>query len=301
MGNLKSFIKAHQSLRIPLTPAVRVMRMINPPKYERLSSALSELFQIVEGGSLIVNMPGFHGSFEIGAHSHILWRILVGHDYEPDVVKIVSDNIDPNRDAIDIGANIGLFTSLLSHLVSPCNRVLAIEPTPGALNYLKRNIKRNNIEAGVVLFEGVAARQRGEATINVIHGMEEYSSLANMVHPATKGKDYQQLSVPAETIDGLTEKFVLKPGFIKIDTEGAEYEVLSGCEQTMLVHRPVILCESWSDALIGAAGAVPGAVQDLFESRGYVTSKCADEELLAVPEERCSRRHGARAPQSGRS
>jgi FkbM family methyltransferase len=260
--------------------------MIKPPKHERLSSALSELFQIVEGGSLIVNVPGFHGSFEIGAHSHILWRILVERDYEPDVVKIVRDNIDPNRDAIDIGANIGLFASLLSHLVSPSNRVLAIEPTPGALKYLRRNIARNNVEAKVLLFEGVAASRSGEARINVISGMEEYSSLGGLAHPATKGRDYQQLSVPADTIDSLTEKFALKPGFIKIDTEGAEYEVLSGCEQTMLVHRPIILCESWSDALISAAGGIPGSVKALFKSRGYVTSECAEEELLAVPEER---------------
>jgi len=288
MGSLKRFIKSHRSLRVPLTPAVRVMRMINPPKYERLSNALDELFREVEGGSLIVKMPGFQGSFEIGSHSHILRRILVWGDYEPEVVKIVRDNVDPNRDAIDIGANIGLFTILLSHLLSASNRVLGIEPTPGAFKYLRRNVERNNLEARVVLFQGVAAGQPGEAKLKVICGMEEYSSLGNMVHPAIKGKGYEELSVPSDTIDSLTKRFSLRPGFIKIDTEGAEYEVLSGCEQTMLVHRPVILCESWSDARRRAAAGIPGSVEDLFESRGYVTSNCAEDELLAVPKERWS-------------
>ena len=295
MGNLKRFIKSHGSLRIPLTPAVRVMRMINPPKYERLSNALAELFRVVEGGSLIVKMPSFQGSFEIGSHSDILRRILVWGEYEPEVVKIVRDNVDPDRDAIDIGANIGLFTILLSNLLSPSNRVLGIEPTPGALKYLRRNVERNNVEARVILFEGVAASHPGEVKLKVICGMEEYSSLGNMVHPAIKGKGYEELSVPSDTIDSLAEKFGLRPGFIKIDTEGAEYEVLSGCEQTMRVHRPIILCESWSDAPTRAAAGIPGSVEDLFESRGYVTSKCAEDELLAVPKERCSLRRSTQA------
>jgi FkbM family methyltransferase len=283
--SLKRFIKSHRSLYVSLTPAVRVMRKISPPKHERLSKAFAELFQPVEGGSLIVKMATFHGSFEIGCHSDILRRILICGDYEPEVVEIVKNYVDPNRDAIDVGANIGLFTILLSNLISSSNRVLAIEPTPGALKYLRRNIEINNLAAKILLFEGVAAEHLGKAQINVINGMEEYSSLGNMVHPSIKRRDYQQLSVPSDTIDSLTERFALSPGFIKIDTEGAEYEVLSGCEQTMLNHRPVILCESWSDALITAAGGTPGAVADLLRSSGYLTSECMEGELLAVPEE----------------
>lgn len=101
------------------------------------------------------------------------------------------------------------------------------------------------------------------------------------MHPAIKGRGYQQLSVPGDTIDSLTDKFELQPGFIKIDAEGAEYEVLCGCEQTMLTYRPIILCESWSDKLITDAGGIPGSVIALFESGGYLTSKCAEDELLA--------------------
>lgn len=285
MGSLKRFIKSHESLRVSLTPAVRVMRMISPPKYERLTNDFNELFRHVEGGSLIVRMSGFCGAFEIGAQSHILRRILVQGDYEPDVVKIVRDNIDPNRDAIDVGANIGLFTVLLSNLISPQNRVLAIEPTPGALKYLRRNVDINNAQGRVALFEGVAAGHPGQAKLKVIWGMEEYSSLANMVYPATKGRDYKELSVPSDTIDSLTEKFGLRPGFVKIDTEGFEYEVLSGCKHTMLTHRPVIMCELWPDALVAAAGGVPGSVEKLLESLGYATSRFSENEVLAVPKE----------------
>lgn len=162
--------------------------MISPPKHEQLSNALSDLFRVVEEGSLIVRMPSFYGSFEIGCHSDILRRILVTGNYEPNVVKLVRDNVDPNRDAIDVGANIGLFTILLSHLLSDSSRVLEIEPTPGALRYLRRNIEINNVNPKVVLFEGVVTGCQGKAMLNVISGMEEYSQSRQYGASCNKGQ-----------------------------------------------------------------------------------------------------------------
>jgi FkbM family methyltransferase len=284
-SSIRDFIKAHRVLRVPLTPAVRLARRVFRPQHERMFSAFRELWRVVEGGSLVVRLPTFHGSFEIGSHSEILQRILVTGNYEPEVAKIVCDNIDPNRDAIDVGANVGLFTVLLSNLVSSANKVLAIEPTPGALKYLRRNIDMNNQGSRVLVFDGVASNAPGEAKLNVVAGMEEYSTLGTMAHPAVSGLSHEQLVVPSDTIDNLATRFGLRPGFLKIDTEGSEHEVLLGCEQTMLTHRPIVLCESWSDTVMSAAGRVPGAVTDLLNRRGYVTSECAEGELLAIPAE----------------
>jgi len=285
-GSLRRFVKAHPTLRVPLTPIVRLLRKVRPSRQERLFKAAGELWQVVEGGSLIVGLTDFQGSFEIGSRSDILRRILVSGEYEPEIVNIIRDQIDPERDAVDVGANIGLFTILFARLISPSRRVLGIEPTPGALKYLHRNIERNHLTERIAVFEGVAAERQGVARINVIEGMEEYSSLGEMVHPSIKHKQYEGVSVPAKPLDSLIDEFALKPGLIKIDTEGTEYEVLSGCQRTMSTHRPIILCESWSDSSIGVAGTSPRAVGDLFKSRGYVVSQCADGELLAMPEER---------------
>lgn len=160
---------------------------------------------------------------------------------------------------------------------------------------MRRNIEMNNQSPKVVVFDGVASNAAGEARLNVIAGMEEYSTLGAMAHPAVSGRSHQQLAVASDTIDSLVNRFGLRPGFLKIDTEGSEHDVLLGCEQTMLTHRPIVLCEAWSDSVMSAAGRVPGAVAALLNQRGYVASECADGELLAIPTEIARTRAAASA------
>jgi len=261
----RRFVKSHPLLRGCARPLVRAIYRISHRR-----------------GSFIVSLPDFLGSLEFDCHSDVLKRIMIQGQYEPELVKTVKSKVDPDRDAIDVGANVGLFTVLMSGLLAGSGRVLAVEPTPGALQYLHRNVERNHRTTNVIVFEGVAARIPGEFTINVIPGMEEYSTIAELVHPCVKGKAKGQLRVAGDTIDDLVDRFALRPGFIKIDTEGAELDVLLGARQTVAKYRPVIVCESWPDDFVIAAGGNPGAVANLLGSYGYDVFD-RDDEIIAVP------------------
>src|SRR5579863_914395 len=174
MRSLKRYVKSHKLLRAVLTPAMRAARTMRPAENGRRSRILNEMFQLVEGGSLVLRMPDFNGSFELDARSHILRRILVTANYEPEIVRVIREKVDIRRDAIDVGANAGLFTILLASLGLPASRVLAVEPTPGALHFLRENIVRNNKSEKIIVFEGVASHSRGEVKLRVISGKEEY-------------------------------------------------------------------------------------------------------------------------------
>jgi hypothetical protein len=87
--------------------------------------------------------------------------------------------------------------------------------------------------------------------------------------------------VAGETLDGLVASLGLRPGLIKIDAEGAESRVLAGCERTMQINRPVILCEAWPDSLQMASGG--GLVGELLRTRGYEWEGCGSGEILAFP------------------
>ena len=50
------------------------------------------------------------------------------------------------------------------------------------------------------------------------------------------------------------KRFNLNPGFMKIDTEGAELLVLRGATETLRTNRPVILSEL-NDSLLAATGS----------------------------------------------
>jgi FkbM family methyltransferase len=288
LQTVKRYILAHPTLRNLAMPVARVHRSIFQPE-RRVYADVDYLFSTVEEGTLSVRMPAFCGKFAIDCHSDILKRILVDREYETELNAIIRREIDPNRDAVDVGANVGLFTTLIASLLSPNSRLLAIEPTPGALKHLKRNLETNGQAGKVIVFEGAAADRAGEFTINVMAGMEEYSSLQTLVHPNTRGKVAQQVRVAGETLDALVRRHELNPGLIKIDTEGAELQVLRGAERTLLEHRPVVLCESWADDTLAAGGGVPGAVEEFFKACNYVAIQCGRDEIMAVPQERSSK------------
>ena len=255
-----------------------------------LFHAYDQLFQNIESGNLIVRIPDFGGAFEIGATSHILRRVLVENNYEPELLDLIRKKIDPARDAIDVGANIGLLTVFMARLVSGTSRVLAIEPTPAAIRRLRGNITRNGCDDRVVVFEGVASHSAGSFLLNYVPGKEEYSSLGKIVHPSVAAETCCQLQVPADTIDSLTEKFGLNPGLIKIDTEGSEEHVLAGAANTMRKHRPVIVCESWPQELLAASGGIPGAVGAILRKHEYklMTLDCPADSIVAIPNEQPS-------------
>ncbi|MBZ5523743.1 MAG: FkbM family methyltransferase [Acidobacteriia bacterium] len=247
--------------------------------------AFERIFASVEGGSLVVKLPDFAGTFEIGHRSHLLKTILTQGTYEPVLAEATKNFVNPDRDFIDVGANIGLFSVLAASLIASGRRVLAVEPTPGALHYLYRNISRNKLDTKIIVFEGVASHVRAPMTINVIPGMEEYSSLRDLVYPNLEQTQPARISVAAETLDHLVRQFKLRPGFIKIDAEGSEDDVLRGCVETLRDHRPIVIFEDWPESIMRESGGNPGAASELLAANGYVIQQCAPGNLLATPRE----------------
>jgi FkbM family methyltransferase len=225
-------------------------------------------FSNVEDGSLVVRIPNLGGTYEIDFRSHILLRVLRKKAYEPELVNLVAQYLDPERDILDIGANVGLLTVFFAHTLQSPYRVLAVEPTPVAQYYLKRNIERNGVNATVVVFDGLVTDKPGSYKLNVIFGKEEYSSLGNIVHESVSSEQSLTINVRGETVDNLVSRFDFHPGFVKIDTEGAELLVLRGAVQTLKQEHPVLLMEL-SDRLLASLGCSSQQVFDLLRKNSY--------------------------------
>ena len=260
----------------------------------RDDARIDALFRDVREGSLVVDVPEFGGAFEMAFQSHVFRRVLKFRSYEPDLARLVGRYLDPRRDAIDVGANVGLFAVLFAKMVVEGGRVVAIEPTPSALRYLHGNIRRNGVEETVSVFEGVATDARGTFDLNVIPGQEEYSTLGDLVHPTIVGRQGATMTVAGDTIDNIVSDRGLRPGFVKIDTEGAELRVLRGARNTLEEHRPIVICEV-SDTLLASFGASSTDVVTVLEDTGYRVSDAHHParpvarpfvgEVLAVPAE----------------
>jgi FkbM family methyltransferase len=282
--SLRLFLLKHPRLHASLRPAARLARTLFLSRTQKLWTAQEHLFKSVVGGSLRVAVPNL-GVFEVDGRSHILARLLVQREYEPRLLELLRTYVDPGKDAIDIGANVGLVTTAIARLLPEGKRVLAVEPTPGAMEHLKKNIEANGVAERVIPFQGVASETAGDFLLKVFPGMEEYSTLLAAAHFAVKNEEYKELPVPGETVDRLVEQHALHPGLIKIDTEGAEEQVLRGACETILKYRPVILCEFFPDQMLSEAGGTPGSVPALLRDYGYQVTVCDESELLALPQE----------------
>ena len=267
MPNLRSFIQIWPGIGQVLTPWRCFRRGLRAMREDP-----SEIFFTNLTGALTddprIRVPEFNGIFTLPSRSDLFRRLIQYGQYEPQLVACCKKLIDPDRDVVDVGANIGFYSVFFAKLINKPQRVLAIEPTVNALKHLRMNLADNDVTDKVHLFEGVALDVNGETEIHYIEDREEYSSVGVMEHPIIHGAILKSLSVPARTIDELTRMHDLRPGFVKIDVEGMEHKVIEGMREVMKVHRPVILAEL-SNPLLKKNGSNSAAVIALIRSHGY--------------------------------
>lgn len=139
---------------------------------------------------------------------------------------------------LDIGANIGSYSRILSKLVGPSGLVHAFEPIPLTYCYLIFNM-RFNIYDNVVTHNVAVTESSGLCNVLLPDiGMED-------IYQAGIGKTGSgaKFVVPAVSLDDLYPRFFQKIDFIKCDVEGAEALVFKGAQQIFKKHRPRIICE----------------------------------------------------------
>lgn len=219
-------------------------------------------------GEVAVPVRGVNGTFLVDIRSDILRRIVFSGSYEPEAVEIIRRVLPASGDAIDVGANIGIFSVLLAKLLAGDRRVLAIEPTPAVARRLVHKLSVNGAAANVIVEQCAVGSERGVVTLKTIDGMEEYSSVNALVLPNTVGKTSKDTTVPMSTLDELVTQHELRPSFVKMDIEGSEMRALSGALATLRRHKPTILAEV-DDRMLTAAGSSAAEVLGLLRSLGY--------------------------------
>ena len=132
---------------------------------------------------------------------------------------------------LDIGANIGCISQALAF---SGHTVIAFEPQPEIFALLDENTR--GYHTPVKTYNCAVGSSAGVATMPKVH----YSSKGNFGGLGIGDKSiYGNIEVPVITIDSLG----IDCGFMKIDVEGYEIEVLRGAMETILRCRPVLYIE----------------------------------------------------------
>src|SRR5262249_34983726 len=148
---------------------------------------------------------------------------------------------------LDVGANIGLYTALAMHSVGPNGRVIAIEPHPESIEFLKRTIAANATESTpyVKVVELAAASKEGSARLFL--NLENKGD--NSLHQSNLRR--RSIEIRTASIDSiLAELGIASVDLLKIDIQGAEFDAILGARRTIKNSaRIVILSEFWPQGL----------------------------------------------------
>jgi FkbM family methyltransferase len=143
--------------------------------------------------------------------------------------------------SIDVGANIGFYSALLSPL---SRRVISFEANPKLLLYISLITHRFD---NISIFPVAVGSGSGEIKFNIPFGSDgdilshSGSGASSPLFLSKMGIEFREAMVPIVAIDNFKFDNI---GFLKIDVEGAEYDVLMGAFETINKNRPNIVLEN---------------------------------------------------------
>lgn len=149
---------------------------------------------------------------------------------EIEMIRLLGRLLKPGGVMVDVGANRGVCTLMGAKVVGPSGKVISFEPNPRAYARLEESLQLNDLKQ-VHATQAACWSTPGVATLYDYGEGTEYSSL----RPGNLGYDsVGKFEVPTVRLDDQIKEPVQ---VMKLDAEGAEWEILRGAEQ-LLIRSP---------------------------------------------------------------
>ena len=145
---------------------------------------------------------------------------------------------------IDVGANVGWYTKILSELVGQDGVVFSIEPITPTFRLLSYCIAQLGLRNVQVLNYAISD-QESEVSMEIPHyasGGDNFYQ-ARIVKQAPWDASLKKYLVRSRTLDSVFLQLPKKIAFIKCDVEGHELYVFKGARQLISRSRPALLIE----------------------------------------------------------
>jgi FkbM family methyltransferase len=184
--------------------------------------------------------------------------------------------IKPGFVSIDIGANLGYYSTFLSKITGASGKVYAVEPVPLFGEIWKKNIKLSNINNLQLFPFALGAENKkvklGLPMVNGVihHGMTKVADTAE--------QDYKHFFECDMRIPNELFKDISRIDFIKCDVEGYEQYVFANLTEVLKKHKPLIQCELGGDEN-------RNKVISILEGLNYTTCILKDNSLLSASKE----------------
>lgn len=238
-----------------------------------------------ENKPFIARMPGINLKMIIRPNMY-LSNAYAGRIFELETIRFMNRNVKKSMVVLDIGANVGYFTLLLSRLVGLQGRVIAFEPGQYAYGMLRENIVVNGL-TNVLTYQLAVSDTSGQVTLfEGPEGFDVYNSLAEVKHPAAQGTHFLKREVRAVQIDDILPETGLEQiDFVKIDVEGTELDVIKGMRKTFKLNRRMTILFEYSE-LVQSEFSRQDIVEELeqfgfscwrLDNKGYMSEICSNK------------------------
>ncbi len=178
--------------------------------------------------------------------------------------------IGSNDVVVDVGANIGNFAMAASKATS--NKIYAFEPVPKNFELLKRNIELNNMH-NILPFQLAVAGDAGQVVMHV----SEVDTAHSITHQAFAQAG--DVSVEAVTLaQFFQDQNIAKIDFLKVDSEGAEYDMFAKMSEPMFAKINKIAIEH-HERFVGRDHA---EISNKLKANGFTVLELPDHFIFAT-------------------
>jgi FkbM family methyltransferase len=189
------------------------------------------------GNSMLlkVSVPKYNYKFYCRVNNED-YTFMTGHEDE------IEEHFTPKGGdtVVDVGAHAGHYTLISSKRVGANGKIVAIEADPSNFEILNRNIKLNKLTNIIPLNYAAYSKQ---TKIKLYLPVEESGfSIYNTIMVNRAKPEEKFIEVNANTLDYLLQQNGIRDAnWIKIDVEGAEFEVLKGATDVLSKSKDIAL------------------------------------------------------------
>lgn len=165
------------------------------------------------------------------------WKRVENGSWEPETFEILSKFLKPSSFYCDIGAWIG---PTVTYASKKCKKVICFEPDPYAYRYLVSNILENNL-SNVSSFNVGLSNETSILKMSSFGGTLGDSMTSLLTNNPLKENSSKEFDAFIVDWEYAVKTFKLeKLDMIKIDIEGAEFNLIPRMKEYFIKYKPII-------------------------------------------------------------
>lgn len=229
-------------------------------------------------GTPIITRLKFGLRMKLDPAEYLQAHLYAFGDYELPTIRFIRSFLTRDAVCCDVGAQMGYLSLAMATAAEGTTTVHAFEPESVNAERFAENVALNGLR-NVSLHRTAVSNVDGMLRLYLSNDRNAgtHSTIANSSNVSD-----EFVEIPSTTLDSFAAAQALERlDLIKIDVEGAEFDVLRGADRVLRTLRPCVILEL-SDALQQQRGMTSKDIKVFMADRGYSAYAINDDGTLVA-------------------